>query len=40
MLELRVQIAVKEIGRLHDVHVGVDEAQSVFHVTLLGMAGT
>jgi hypothetical protein len=40
MLELRVQIPIEEIGRLHDVHVGVDEAQSVFHLTLLGVAGT
>ena len=31
VLELRVEVAIEEIGRLHDVHVGVDEPQAVFH---------
>ncbi len=29
--ELRIQVPLEEIGRLHDVHVGVDEAEVVFH---------
>ena len=29
----RVQVAIEEIGWLHDVHVGIDEAQTLFHVT-------
>jgi hypothetical protein len=32
--ERRVQIPLEQIGRLHDVHVGVDEPQAVFHDTL------
>jgi hypothetical protein len=37
VLELRIEVPVEEVGRLHDVHVTVDEAQSVFHGVLLGM---
>jgi hypothetical protein len=29
--KLRIQVPLEEIGRLHDVHIGVDEAQVVFH---------
>src|SRR5439155_25670774 len=31
VLKLRVQVALEEVGRFHDVHVGVDEAEAVFH---------
>ncbi len=29
--ELRIQVPLEEIGRLHDVHVRIDEAEVVFH---------
>jgi hypothetical protein len=32
--EPRVQVPLEEIGRLHDVHVRVDEPEIVFHHTL------
>src|SRR5207253_5040517 len=35
VFELRIQIPLEEIGRLHDVHVGVDESETVFHEVLL-----
>src|SRR5262245_47352718 len=35
MLERRVQVALEEIGRFHDVHVGVDESEAVLHDVLL-----
>src|SRR5207245_1712593 len=35
VLELRIQIAVEEIRRLHDVHVAVHEPEPVLHGTLL-----
>jgi hypothetical protein len=38
-LERRVQVAIEEVGRLHDVHVGVDEAQSFFHGDLHSRSG-
>src|SRR5262249_42034421 len=31
VLELRVEVALEEIGRLHHVHVGVDEPEPIFH---------
>jgi hypothetical protein len=37
MPELRIEVPVEEVGWLHDVHIAVDEAQSVFHGVLLGM---
>ena len=33
-LECRVEIFVEQIHRLHDVHVAIDEAVALFHVTL------
>jgi hypothetical protein len=36
VLEGGIQVAVEEIGRFHDVHVGIDEPQAVLHRTLLG----
>ena len=30
-LEFRIEVPLEEIGRLHDVHVGIDEAEIVFH---------
>src|SRR6185436_2472562 len=35
LAEARVEIALEEIGRLHDVHIGIDEPQVVFHWLLL-----
>ena len=31
--ELRIEIPVEEIGRLHDVHVGVHEPETIFHAS-------
>src|SRR6185295_16714823 len=33
--ELRIEVALEEVGRLHDVHVRVHEPESIFHRTLL-----
>src|SRR5262249_4318737 len=33
--ELRVEVALEEVRRLHDVHVAVDEAQSILHSDFL-----
>src|SRR5262245_59751770 len=35
VLEPRVQVAIEEVHRLHDVHVAIDELQAVFHPVLL-----
>jgi len=35
VFELGVQIALEEVGRFHDVHVGVDEPEAVLHGILL-----
>jgi len=37
VLEPRVQIAVEEVHRLHDVHVAIDEPQAVLHRVLPGV---
>ena len=37
VLERRVQIALEEVRRFHDVHVGVDEPEAIFHDILLGV---
>jgi len=36
--ELRIEIPLEEIGRFHDVHVGIDEPETVFHEVLLAFA--
>src|SRR5262249_57556079 len=35
VLERRIEIAVEQIRRFHDVHVGVDEPKSILHGVLL-----
>ena len=40
MLELRVEEAVEEVRGVHDVHVGVDEPESILHGALLSDAVT
>src|SRR5437879_5921409 len=37
VLELWIEIALEEIGRLHDVHIGIDEPKAVFHQILLAL---
>jgi len=37
VLEPRVQVAVEEVHRLHDVHVAIDEPQAVLHRVLPGV---
>jgi hypothetical protein len=34
ILEARVQIALEEVHRLHDVHVAVDKPQAILHRVL------
>src|SRR4029434_9406132 len=38
VLEPRIQIAIEQFDRLHDVHVAVNEAKPVFHDVLPGVA--
>jgi hypothetical protein len=39
MAELRVEIPLEQIGRLHDVHVGIDEPETILHDVLLTVTG-
>src|SRR4030095_16710739 len=38
VLEPRIEIAIEQVDRLHDVHVAVNEAKPVFHDVLPGVA--
>ena len=35
VLESRIQVALEQVGRFHDVHVAVHESQSILHRALL-----
>jgi hypothetical protein len=34
-VEARIEITLKQISRFHDMHIGIDEAQTFFHWNLL-----
>src|SRR5271169_1965068 len=38
--EMRVEILIEEIRRLHDAHVAIDESVAIFPVLVLGLACT
>ena len=35
VLESRIQVALEQVGRFHDMHVAVHESQSILHRALL-----